>query len=150
MHRCLWIAILALIVAVPVVMPPAAATASHVTNSNQSRMKVAKSKCPTKPSPQPKRMSLPKIVDLGSDMCIPCKMMVPVLDQLKKEYKGKLLVEFIDVGKNPAAKDKYRVRMIPTQILYDSKGKELFRHLGYWPKDDIIAEFKKHGIKLSR
>ena len=101
-----------------------------------------------KPKPKPKPVALPKIVELGSTNCIPCKMMVPVLEQLKKEYKGKLLVEAIDVQKNPDAKGKYKVRMIPTQILFNGKRKEIARHLGYWPKDDIIAEFKKHGVKL--
>ena len=99
------------------------------------------------PKPQPK-VTLPKIVDVGAEKCIPCKMMVPVLEQLKKEYKGKLDVVFVDVWKYPNAGSKYKVKMIPTQILYDSKGKEISRHLGFWPKQDIIAEFGKHGIKL--
>lgn len=107
--------------------------------------------CGAKKSTAPKtppKVALPKIVDVGAEKCIPCKMMVPVLDQLKKEYKGKLQVEFVDVWKNPDGGKKYKVKMIPTQILYDSKGKEIARHLGFWPKSDIIAEFKKHGIKL--
>lgn len=91
---------------------------------------------------------LPRLLDLGANKCIPCKMMFPVLDQLKKDYEGKLTVEFIDVWKNPSAGEKYKVKMIPTQIFYDRKGKEVFRHQGYFPKEDIIAAFKKHGIKL--
>jgi len=91
---------------------------------------------------------LPKLIDLGADKCIPCKMMFTVLDELKKDYKGKLAVEFIDVWKNPSAGEKYKVRMIPTQVFYDGEGKEVYRHLGYFPKEDIIAAFKKHGIKL--
>jgi thioredoxin 1 len=96
----------------------------------------------------PPKVALPKIVDVGAEKCIPCKMMVPVLDQLTKEYKGKLQVEFVDIWKYPNAGKKYGVKMIPTQILYDAKGKEIARHTGFWPKQDIIAEFKKHGIKL--
>jgi thioredoxin 1 len=103
-------------------------------------------------SPQVKKTvrakTLPKLLDLGADKCIPCKMMFPVLDDLKKGYKGRLAVQFIDVWKNPSAKDKYKIKMIPTQIFYDAKGKEVFRHEGYFPKEDILAEFKKHGIKL--
>jgi thioredoxin 1 len=102
----------------------------------------------SKPKSAPKPAALPKIVDLGSTQCIPCKMMVSVLEQLKTEYKGKLLVQFIDVEKDPDARGKYKVRMIPTQILFDCKGKEIARHLGFWAKEDIIAEFRKHGIKL--
>jgi thioredoxin 1 len=97
-----------------------------------------------------KRSWIIAVVDVGAQKCIPCKMMIPVLDQLKKEYKGKLLVEFVDVWKYPSAKTKYRIKMIPTQILYDAKGKEISRHEGYFPKEDVLGEFKKHGIKLTR
>jgi len=44
---------------------------------------------------------LPRMVDLGADKCIPCKMMAPILEQLKSEYEGTLIVDFIDVWKNP-------------------------------------------------
>ncbi|HET6452938.1 MAG TPA: thioredoxin family protein [Armatimonadota bacterium] len=112
-----------------------------------STFSATKSTAP-KPKQSPAKVTLPKIVDVGAEKCIPCKMMVPVLDQLKKEYKGKLQVEFVDIWKYPNAGKKYGVKLIPTQILYDSKGKEIARHTGFWPKKDIIAEFKKHGIKL--
>ena len=46
---------------------------------------------------------LPKLMDLGADKCIPCKMMAPILEELKKEYAGQMDVEFIDVWKNPDA-----------------------------------------------
>lgn len=92
--------------------------------------------------------ALPRLLDLGADKCIPCKMMVPVLNDLRKQFKGKLKVDFIDVWKNTDAKTKYKIKIIPTQIFYNSKGKELSRHEGYMPKEDIIAEFKRLGIKL--
>ena len=91
---------------------------------------------------------LPKLLDLGSTKCIPCKMMVPVLDQISKEYKGQLVVEFIDVMKTPSAATKYKISSIPTQIIFNSKGKEVFRHAGYIPKEDLLKAFKAHGIKL--
>lgn len=93
-------------------------------------------------------VSLPKLIDVGADKCIPCKMMAPVLDGLRKDYRGKLVVEFVDVWKNPDARRKYKIRMIPTQILYDGKGKELSRHEGYFSREDILAQFRKHGVKL--
>jgi thioredoxin 1 len=91
---------------------------------------------------------LPRLVDVGSKGCIPCKLMAPILDDLSKTYKGKLTVEFIDVAVDREAAQKYGVRVIPTQILYDKTGQELFRHVGVYPKEDILAEFKKHGIDL--
>ncbi len=101
-----------------------------------------------KPKAPPKPPALPKIVELGGENCLPCQMMKPVLEELKKEYKGKLTVLIIDMDKDPDASGKYKARMKPTQILFNSKGKEIARHIGFWPKKDILAEFKKHGVKL--
>ena len=53
--------------------------------------------------------SLPRLVDLGAGKCIPCKMMAPILEELKKEYAGRLEVEFIDVWVNPEAGKPYGV-----------------------------------------
>jgi len=144
-----WIIAVALLAVVLVMSIGTAATKNTAPKSKQQpHAKTTKAK--STPKPAPKQPALPKLVDVGAEKCIPCKMMIPVLDQLKKEYKGKLLVEFVDVWKTPAANTKYRVKMIPTQVFYDAKGKEIFRHEGYFPKEDIIAEFKKHGVKLSR
>lgn len=91
---------------------------------------------------------LPRIVDVGADKCIPCIIMAPVLEELKKEYEGVLVVEFVDVWKNPQAGRQYGVRGIPTQIFYDANGKELKRHLGFISKQGILDEFQKLGISL--
>ena len=87
-------------------------------------------------------------MDLGATECIPCKMMAPILEELGKEKKGKLEVVFIDVWKNPSAKKKYGISLIPTQIFYDRSGKEFFRHQGFISKEDILAKFEEQGIKL--
>jgi thioredoxin 1 len=91
---------------------------------------------------------LPRLVDLGADKCIPCKMMAPVLEELKTTYNGKLQVDFIDVWKNPGEAPKYKISVIPTQIFYDSAGKELFRHEGFFAKEDILAKWKEFGVDL--
>jgi thioredoxin 1 len=91
---------------------------------------------------------LPRLVEVGAEACIPCQMMQPVLAGLRKEYAGRLQVDFVDVWKNPAEGDKYGVQIIPTQIFFDSKGKEVFRHQGFYPKEEIVAKFKELGIGL--
>jgi len=93
---------------------------------------------------------IPKLVDLGSTTCVPCKMMASVLDELSAGYKGKLMVQFIDIDKNREAAQQYKVRTIPTQVFVDASGKEFFRHVGYYPKEDILAKFKEHGIDLGK
>ena len=92
--------------------------------------------------------ALPRLVDLGSTTCIPCKMMAPILEELKKEYAGKLTVEFIDVQEDLAAGHIYSIRVIPTQIFFDAEEKELFRHEGFFPKEEILAKWKELGVNL--
>jgi thioredoxin 1 len=92
---------------------------------------------------------LPRLVDMGADKCIPCKMMAPILKELAAEYKGKLQVVFLDVWKNPQEGPKYKIRVIPTQIFFDADGKELFRHEGFFSKEDILAKWKKFGFDFS-
>ncbi len=94
--------------------------------------------------------AMPRLVDLGAKTCIPCKMMAPILEELKAEYEGVFKVEFIDVWENPEAGREYGIRLIPTQIFYDSSGKELFRHEGFMSKEDILTRWKELGVKLEK
>ena len=89
---------------------------------------------------------LPRLVDLGADKCIPCKMMAPILDELEKEYAGRMDVVFIDVWKNREEATRYGVQLIPTQIFYGPDGKELHRHQGFIGKEDILATWKQLGF----
>lgn len=101
-------------------------------------------------TPIPAQQPLPKLLDLGANKCIPCKAMAPILDELKKEYAGKMEVEFIDVWKNPDGGKRYKIQVIPTQIFLDANGKELFRHTGFYGKADILAKWKELGVDLGK
>jgi thioredoxin 1 len=103
----------------------------------------------TAPAAQTAAAPLPRLVDLGSTTCIPCRQMAPILADLKTTYAGQLVVEVIDVRADPAAGKAYGVEMIPTQIFFDASGKELSRHVGFMPKEDILARFMAHGIGLA-
>jgi thioredoxin 1 len=94
--------------------------------------------------------ALPKLIDLGAGKCIPCKMMAPILEELKKEYQGRLDVVFIDVWENKNEASKYGIQMIPTQIFYDASGKELFRHEGFFAKNDILTKWKELGLDFAK
>jgi thioredoxin 1 len=94
--------------------------------------------------------ALPRLVDLGADKCIPCKMMAPILEELKSQYQGKLEVVFIDVWEKPDEAKKYKINIIPTQIFYDAGGKELFRHEGFFSKEDILAKWNELGIDIQK
>jgi len=91
---------------------------------------------------------LPRMLDLGADKCIPCKKMAPILEEMKKDYEGVLNVEFVDVWKNPTEGKKYGIQQIPTQIFFDAEGKERFRHVGFFSKQEILAKWKELGYDL--
>ncbi len=88
---------------------------------------------------------LPKLIDVGADKCIPCIKMAPILDALKKDFAGKLEVEFIDAWKNKEQAATYNVRMIPTQIFYAADGEELFRHVGFYSRQEILLKWRELG-----
>jgi len=102
-----------------------------------------------KSTPAVAAAKLPRLLDLGAGKCIPCKMMAPILEELKKEYAGRMKVEFIDVWVNPDAGKPYGIEMIPTQIFFDASGKELFRHVGFFGREDILAKWKELGVDIS-
>jgi len=108
---------------------------------------------PEPPRPEeaapPTAPALPKLIEVGAGKCIPCKLMRPILERLKKEYEGKMVVEIIDLQEDPEATRRYGISVIPTQIFYDSKGKELARHEGFIPAEDILAKWKELGVDLS-
>jgi thioredoxin 1 len=74
--------------------------------------------------------------------------MIPVMEELRQKYRGKLQVDFINLSIDNAAAQRYNVRVIPLQIFFDASGKELFRHAGYWPTADIVNEWKQLGFNL--
>lgn len=99
------------------------------------------------PSNSPAK-GVPRLVDLGATKCIPCKMMAPILEQLKKDFAGRLEVQFIDVWENPDAGKEYGVEIIPTQVFYDASGTERFRHQGFYSREDILGKWKDLGVDL--
>ena len=94
--------------------------------------------------------NLPRLIDLGADKCIPCKMMAPILEELKAEYKGRLEVTFIDVWQSPEKVKEYGLQVIPTQIFIGPDGKELFRHEGFFSKEEIMRKWLELGFTLGK
>jgi len=95
-----------------------------------------------------KRVALPRLVDLGSDKCIPCKRMAPILASLSQEYRNSFTVEVLDVRENPALGQEWGIRVIPTQVFIDASGTERFRHEGFMAKEAILAKWKELGVEL--
>jgi len=108
----------------------------------------AQNKTPETGVPDTQKETFPALVDYGSKECKPCKAMVPVLEALEKEYEGKVRVEFIDVkvAENRNKVVKADIKLIPTQILFDSEGKEVYRHEGFIEKEELEKVFKEKGL----
>ena len=88
---------------------------------------------------------LPVLLDLGSTTCVPCKAMAPILDEMRETFKGQLDVRFVDVKKDGEAARAYGVRIIPTQVFLDESGNELFRHQGFFSREDMLANWEELG-----
>lgn len=72
--------------------------------------------------------------------------MVPVLESLKEKYEGKLRVSFIDVREEREKAQEAKIELIPTQIFYDSEGKEVFRHQGFFSEEEIVKVIQEKGL----
>ena len=99
--------------------------------------------------PLPRALSSgnPTLAEFGRGTCIPCKEMKPILEELAKDYQGSVNVILVEVYDQMELTRQYKIMTIPTQILFDSEGKEVSRHIGLWPKAEIVAQMNKMGIK---
>jgi thioredoxin 1 len=87
------------------------------------------------------------MIDLGAKKCIPCKMMAPILVRLKGAYKGKADIVFIDVWENKQPARRFQIRAIPTQIFFNEKGEEVYRHVGFLDEKSIIDQMTIMGVE---
>jgi thioredoxin 1 len=88
----------------------------------------------------------PTLVDFGANSCQPCRLMRPVLKEIDKEYSTKAQILVLDVYKYQKLASEYKVVFIPTLVFFDSKGKEVFRHVGVLEKEQIISKLKEIGM----
>lgn len=80
----------------------------------------------------------PVLVDFFAEWCGPCKMMSPILKEVKDALKDKVAILKIDVDKNQAIAAKHQVRGVPTLIIY-KEGKQVWRQSGVVQKNDLVS-----------
>ncbi len=79
-------------------------------------------------------------------VCIPCKRMKPILEELAVEYGDELNVVIVEVDENKELTNYYQIMTIPTQIVFDKDGNRLGSHIGLWPKGAIVSKLKELGM----
>jgi thioredoxin 1 len=88
-------------------------------------------------------------IELGSVRCIPCQQMQPIMKSIREKYPTQVNVVFHDVWTEagaPYAK-QFGIEAIPTQVFLDKDGKEYFRHVGFFPEEELIKVLNLKGVK---
>jgi len=99
------------------------------------------------PVDRARRSGKPTMVEFGAAGCVPCDMMQPILDKLKKTHGQKLNVVFVNVNENQILGARFGIRSIPVQVFYDRSGSETFRHVGFFAEAEVNKELVKLGLK---
>ncbi|HEY3376323.1 MAG TPA: thioredoxin family protein [Armatimonadota bacterium] len=94
-----------------------------------------------------RRSGKPSMIDFGRGGCQPCDMMTPILEELRKTYSAQCNILFSHVGDEPLLAARYNAQAIPVQVFFDKDGTEVFRHVGFFPKEQILAKLAELGVK---
>jgi thioredoxin 1 len=85
-------------------------------------------------------------IELGSNNCILCKGMRPVMDGIQQTFGDQIEIVFYDVWEDDAPAREHGIQMIPTQVFLDEKGVELHRHTGFYPEEKIEVLLLEQGL----
>jgi len=88
----------------------------------------------------------PTLVEFGATGCVPCDMMQPILEKLEKKFPDTLNIVFLHVSENQVLAGRYGIQSIPVQAFFDASGQEVFRHTGFYPKEEVMQQLKKMGV----
>ncbi|MCX5618025.1 thioredoxin TrxA [Bombella sp. TMW 2.2543] len=83
------------------------------------------------------------LVDFWAEWCGPCRMIAPALDEIGRDYKGRVTVAKVDIDSNPETPTTFGVRSIPTMILFKD-GKPVAQQMGALPKSQLKAWLDAH------
>jgi thiol-disulfide isomerase/thioredoxin len=89
----------------------------------------------------------PSLIEFGASGCVPCDMMQPILDKLRKTHAERLNVVFVHVGQEKVLAARFAIRSIPVQVFYDPNGNEVFRHEGFFAEAEVNKILAKIGVK---
>ena len=133
------VVIVAAVIAIPLYLKSRRAQGTQVAPSPEAAAASAKAGQP-----------LPRFLDIGTTTCKPCKIMLGVMDELKQQYPGAMVVDFINVKEKPDELERFGITVIPAQIFYAPDGKELYRHTGVFKTEAIIAKWAELGYPMKQ
>jgi thioredoxin 1 len=99
------------------------------------------------PVDQARSSGIPTLVEFGRTGCPMCDMMQPILLNLEERFFPKLNIVFVHVHRFPFLASRYRVSLIPVQAFFDKTGKEVFRHVGSYPQNELEKRLAEMGVK---
>lgn len=99
------------------------------------------------PVDKARRLGKPTMVEFGATGCVPCDMMQPILDKLRQNYPDKLNVVFVHVREEQILAARYGIRSIPVQVFFDNRGKEVFRHVGFFAQNEVDKQLAAMGVR---
>ena len=88
----------------------------------------------------------PVVMEFGGETCIPCRQMQPVLQEIRTDLGKKGRVHNFWIQTHPEVARQFKVMAMPTQIVFDAKGTEVFRHIGVFPHPEFRKALKDKGI----
>jgi thioredoxin 1 len=85
----------------------------------------------------------PALYEFGAGYCVSCKEMAKIMTELKAQYGDQLEVRMVYADKEKDLFTQYKIMLIPTQVFLDAAGKEVDRHIGALPKDEVVKKLKE-------
>jgi thioredoxin 1 len=98
------------------------------------------------PVDQARSSGKPTLVEFGATGCTACDLMQPILSKLKEKFFSKINVVFIHIRHYPNLAFRYKINLIPVQAFFDKTGKEVFRHMGFFPQNEIEKKLAEMGV----
>lgn len=87
------------------------------------------------------------VIEFGGPTCVPCMKMQPVLAEIQQALGSRAQIRNFYVTQHPKAAQAHKIMVMPTQVVFDPSGREVTRHIGYWPKEEFLAALAKVGLK---
>ena len=87
------------------------------------------------------------VIEFGGPTCVPCMKMQPVLAEIQQALGNRAQIRNFYVTQHPREAQAHKIMVMPTQVVFDPAGKEVARHIGFWPKEEFLSALAKAGLK---